>query len=728
MTSRSGALEQLAERMGIELEFRDARGKTVRASRETMRHLLAAMGVDAADASAARAALDMLEQAEWHRPLPPVIVLRSRADLLIELTLPAGTGEIAWRVRQEDGAEQSGTGDFGQLPLIAEFALQGRALQRRRLLLGRAFPCGYHTLTVTPGNATTSLVVTPGCCWLPPELAKGERVWGIAAQLYLLRSSTDWGIGDYRDLRSLVEVASDEGAGVIGLNPLHAMFHDNPEHASPYSPASRLLLNVLNIDVPAAAASTHGSRASGLIGAEAFRARIEDCRAAVMVDYTAVTSLKLDALEALFDAWRGARDEARIEAFEAFRRERGAVLERHCLFLALREHFRDQAQGGADWHGWPEEYRDPASPAVAEFAMRHRSRLDFLVWLQWVADTQLGEVAEVAAERGMPIGIYRDLAVGADRAGAETWVNAAAVVSGAEVGAPPDLHNPAGQNWGLPPFHPRALREEGYRSFIDLVQSNMRHAGGLRIDHVMGLQHLYWVPHGGKPADGAYVRYPLDDLIGILALESHRHRCLVVGEDLGTVPEGFRERMEAANILSYRVLFFEQEGDTGVFVPPDAYPPLALSVVGSHDLPTLRGWWEARDIDLKERLGLYPDPEEAVRQHQARRRDRKQLLQALRGARLLPEGAEPGVPALARAAHAFLARSPSVLALVQIDDLSDEAEQVNVPSTSSEHPNWRRRLSLTLEELRASPRFTEIAEIFRAERGSLSPEEARPNV
>ncbi|MGH7097409.1 MAG: 4-alpha-glucanotransferase, partial [Stellaceae bacterium] len=291
----------------------------------------------------------------------------------------------------------------------------------------------------------------------------------------------------------------------------------------------------------------------------------------------------------------------------------------------------------------------------------------------------------------------------------------AATVSGAAVGAPPDIYNPAGQNWALPPFDPRALREEGYRSFIDLVRANMRHAGGLRIDHAMGLQHLYWVPQGASPAAGAYVRYPLDDLIGILALESQRHHCLVVGEDLGTVPAGFRARMAQANILSYRVLFFEQD-EGGAFLPPSAYPTLALAVAGSHDLPTLRGWWEGRDLDLKERLGLYPDAGEAVRQRVMRRRDRAHLLEALRREGLLPAAGEPDTRALARAAHAYLARTSSLLAMAQIDDLTDEAEPVNVPTTSDERPNWRRRLSMTLEEMAAHPRFRDIAALFRTAR------------
>jgi 4-alpha-glucanotransferase len=328
----------------------------------------------------------------------------------------------------------------------------------------------------------------------------------------------------------------------------------------------------------------------------------------------------------------------------------------------------------------------------------------------------------------MAVGLYRDLAVGADRSGAETWANAAAVVSGAQVGAPPDIYNPAGQNWGLPPFHPRALREEGYQSFIDLVRANMRHARGLRIDHVMGLQHLYWVPQGQPASAGAYVRYPMEDLIGILALESHRQGCLIVGEDLGTVPEGFRERMAEANILSYRVLYFEQEPETGAFLPPAAYPALALAVIGSHDLPTLRGWWEERDLDLKEQLGLFPGPGEAEHQREMRHRDRMQLLRALRSERLLPPDGEPDVPTLSRAAHAFLARTPSALAIVQIDDLTDEADPVNVPATSDEHPNWRRRLSMKLEELAARPRLIDIAEIFRDERTAGNPERTSEDV
>jgi 4-alpha-glucanotransferase len=719
MSEESGGsvLDRLSERMGIVSEFRNARGVTVRADDAIKRNLLAAMGLRVADEREAQAALDALDREAWSRTLAPVAVVRTASGpAATEIVLPADTGEVTWRLALEDGAERSGRAAFGELSLVDELSLEGRALQRRRLDLGENLPCGYHRLTVEPGEATMTLIVAPERCWLPSGVTEGRRMWGIAIQLYLLCSDTNWGLGDFSDLRALVDLAVAHGADVIGLNPLHAMFPDDPEHASPYAPASRLLLNILNIDVTAVPELCHSAEAQALIGSADFQRRLQTSRSQHLVDYSGVTQLKLSALEMLFETCRSGVDAARWQAFEAYRRRRGGVLERNCLFQGLREHFARQIPGAADWHDWPEEYREPDSPAVARFAEAHRQRLDFLTWLQWVADEQLGAAAEAAREGGMGVGLYRDLAVGADRAGAETWADAAAVVSGAQVGCPPDIYNPAGQNWGLPPFHPRALREEGYRSFIELVRANMRHAGGLRIDHVMGLQHLYWIPSGQPASAGAYVRYPTEDLIGILALESQRHRCLVVGEDLGTVPEGFRERMAAANILSYRVLFFEQDTETGEFLPPEAYPELSLSVVGSHDLPTLRGWWEGGDIALKEHLDLYPDPEEATRQRETRRRDQGQLVSTLQREGLLAADGVPEIPILSRAAHAYLARTPSVLAMVQIDDLTDEAEPVNVPTTSDQHANWRRRLSMTLDALAQRPRFLDIAEIFQAER------------
>ena len=711
-------LPVLAEKLGILPEFRDARGNVVRTTEAIQRGILAAMGVQAQDEAQVARSLEMLEREPWQQRIAPVHVVKSGPDAVtIELVLPADSGTVRWKLTLEGGGSEYGEVEFATLPMLGSYELEGRQLQRRRLSLRPDLPCGYHILRIEPGAARTVLVITPGHCWLPAAFKRGERLWGLSAQLYLVRSADNWGIGDFSDLRELVTLGASRGADVIGLNPLHALFGDDPEHASPYSPASRLLLNVLNIDVTAVPELQGCAKARQLLDSTDFRRRIRSCRTQSQLDYTAVAGLKMEALTLIHAACRDTSDPDRWRAFQSWRAARGATLEQSCRFLALREHFF-RSGNRPDWRAWPAEFRDASSPEVEEFAQQHRDRVEFMCWLQWIAEDQLAQAAREARHRDMRIGLFRDLAVGADSSGAETWINPRTVITGAQVGAPPDIHNPAGQNWGLPPFDPRELRAEAYQSFIQLIRANMRCAGALRIDHVMALQQLYWVPQGCEPKDGAYVRYPLQDLVGILALESHRQQCLVIGEDLGTVPEGFRECMAEAKILSYRVLLFEQNAQTGRFIPPAHYPPLALAVTGSHDLPTLRGWWSGADIELKERLGLFPAVGEAGRQRATRQRDKAALLESLRHEGLLPAQDEVTFDAIVRAIHAFLGRSTSALVMAQLDDLTDEIEQVNVPATSDQRPNWRRRLSLPLHELADSPRLADIATILAAERSA----------
>jgi glycogen operon protein len=556
------------------------------------------------------------------------------------------------------------------------------------------------------------LIITPGRCWLP-DIQNGRRYWGIAAQLFLLRSGRNWGIGDFTDLRELVKLAHHQKADLIGLNPLHAMFLDKPQDASPYSPSDRTLLNVLNIDVEAIPELARSAEARNLIGSEHFQQRLEFARSSPLVQYETVAELKLAVMRLLFATFEEENDPRRSQQFSHFHRERGDLLDRACLFQAMRAYFSSQTPALSDCRDWPEEYQSSRSPGVAAFAQKQADMVRFHLWLQWVADSQLREAAEAAGD--MAIGLYRDLAVGAAPVGAEAWRYPESLIPGASIGAPPDILNRAGQNWGLPPLHPIMAREQAYRGFIDLVRANMRYAGGLRIDHAMALLRLYWIPNGNEPRDGAYIHYPADDLIGILALESHRHRCLLVGEDLGTVPEGFRERMAGANILSYRVLFFEK--DEKAFLPPEEYPYLALSVAGNHDLSTIRGWWQGSDIDLRERLGLFAEgAEDALKERQ---RDRQSLLALLEEQGLIRRGKEVPIDELILAVHAFLGRTNSLLAVVQLDDITSEEEQINLPGTSSENPNWRRRLSRTLAELASDSRLSAMARTIAEQRKAV---------
>lgn len=718
----ASALGRLGDRMGIERSYDNAAGETVVASKDTVRALLAAMGDDAPNEATAQAQLDALDRADLSRVLPPAVVLRTGTDQAsLALTLPDGTRDLRWTLSLEDGSSRSGTVDAGTLPMIRDATLNGRRLTIRRLTLGRAPVPGYHRLRVEADGLSceTALIVAPERCHLPAPLAMGESLWGLSAQLYTVRSAKNWGIGDFGDLKNLADIAAARGAAVVGLNPLHALFLDTPDQASPYSPASRLFLNPLYIDVTALPDFMTDEDTRRLVASPEFASALETARDSPNVDYAAVAALKLPVLERLFAGFQSRAAPERQAAFAAFRAEGDEALQRFATFQALREHFA--LEGRADWQGWPVDLRSATSPGVTAFVDRNRVRIDFLVWLQWIVDDQLRAAAERASATGMVIGFYRDLAVGADGGGAETWMAPDVVVGAAHVGAPPDLFNPAGQDWGLPPFHPRALREAGYQPFIELVRANMRHAGALRIDHAMALQRAYWIPEGHPPTEGAYVRSPMEDLVGILALESQRNRCLVVGEDLGTVPDGFRERMTEAAILSYRVVFFEWT-ENGAFKKPDEYPALALATVGSHDLATLRGWWEGHDLSLKEKAGLYPAAGEADRQRDRRRTDRAALIDALLAAGIpLPAGFGVDSPydaALGHAVHGFLARTASVLAVVQLDDLTGEQAQVNLPGTVDQYPNWRRKLSMTLEELADAPEPAAVAAILA---------EARPN-
>ncbi|MBX6320232.1 MAG: 4-alpha-glucanotransferase [Rhodospirillaceae bacterium] len=721
------ALDRLAALAGIEPLFHDLFGTRRETSPQTKRLLLGAMGLAAETDDAATASLLAFERRSLSRPVDPAFVVAAeRQPAAVEIRVPAGaTGRLGWTLSLETGAVEEDDVRIESCPPHGLAQLGDEAWMRRRLALPPGLPPGYHRLEVavepddgSPAtHAASRLIVAPPRCF--DEIAPG--CWGVTTQLYALSSSDNWGVGDFDDLACLAAGCAAWGAHAVGVNPLHALYPADPAHCSPYAPSSRAFLNVLYIDVERVPELADCPDARAQIEAPAFRAALAAAREGEMVDYRRVAALKLPMLARLWSHHRARPDGGRARAFAAFRRAGGERLEHQARFDALHEHFLGRDPALWDWHSWPAPFRRPDSAEVAAFAAAHADRVGFFAWLQWLADEQLAAAADAAREAGMSVGLYRDLAVGVHPGGADTWSRPGTFVSGVSVGSPPDMFNPNGQNWGLAPMSPVALRETGYDDFVACLRANMRHAGAVRIDHVMALQRLYWIPQGRGGADGAYVRYPFEDLLRILALESQRQHCLVVGEDLGTVPEGFRPRLNAAGILSCRVLLFEREPDNA-FTPPHAYPAGALVSASTHDLPTLAGYWSGNDIAWRVRCGLM-DEAAAAAAREERAQERRRLLAALAVAGLLPEGVSPDAPPealtaeLNRALHAFLAATPGRIVMAQLDDMVRIVEQTNLPGTVAEHPNWRRRQPRDLASLLRDPEALAVAAAIRDRRG-----------
>ncbi|WP_428030845.1 glycogen debranching protein GlgX [Ancylobacter sp.] len=687
-------LETLSAAAGIDGQWFDATGKAQKVSDDTKRTLLAALDLPAGTHGEVRDSLARLSAQHFDRDIPFAAVLRQGVAPL--LTLAGAVADSPRRLdvhlRLEDGQEI----DLAVRPEDGSRAQverpDGRRSQLRDIALPE-LPLGRHVLRL--GDTECRLTVAPAASYLPADIEAGGRLFGIGTHLYTLRRSTaDQGIGDFSALGELGARAAQAGGRVLGLNPLHALFPDDRGRTSPYSPSDRRFVDPIYIDVAALGADLAGF--SAVSGAAA-------------VDYPAVWEAKAAALRAAFAAFERAPD----SDFELFIAEGGETLRRFAQFQAIAA-----AYPRTNWRDWPEGLSEAGSAAVEAFGQACEGELRFALWQQWVADRQFAGAAEKARQAGLSLGLYRDLAVGTTPDGAEAWAEAAMLMAGVTIGAPPDPLGPEGQNWHLPPFDPLALRRDGYRSYAGLVRANMRHAGALRIDHVMGLRRLFLIPQGASGADGAYLAMPFDALAAQVALESTRASCLVVGEDLGTVPFGMRDQLNDERMLSYRVLWFEQKA--GAFIAPADYPALAAACVSTHDLPTLAGWWTATDLQERYALGLL-DADGYAASLAERAAERERL-----GETLLQEGLIAALPAAdaplddkaLAAVHGFVARTRAALALAQLDDLAGETVAVNLPGTDRERPNWRRRLSHPIDEVMDSLRARAALAAMSGERGT----------
>jgi 4-alpha-glucanotransferase len=586
-----------------------------------------------------------------------------------------------------------------------------------RLSLPQTLPIGYHRLTVSvPGQEVhCPLIIAPEQCYEPPTMQQGQRCWGLSIQLYTLRSAHNWGMGDFADLQALIRAAAPLGCNTIGLNPLHALRPADATHISPYSPSHREFLNVLYIAVPAVAEYAQAPAVQALVANA--QPQLQALRSNDKVDYLGVARHKFQVLRLLFAEFN--RNELRLHSeraqqFHAWVKARGEALQLHALYDVLDQYFCTQPGHHWGWRSWPVQFHDPNSTDVREFAIKHDKQIEYFMYLQWLAATQLAEAQQLARDRGMTLGLYGDVAVGVDPNGSEVWSNRRLYVEGVAVGAPPDPLALKGQDWGIPPQHPVELQQQAYQPFIRMLRAAMSAAGALRIDHVMTLCRLWWVPRGMESTDGVYVHYPLDDLMKLVALESMRNHCLVIGEDLGTVPDAMRHAMQRFGLYHYKVLFFEKNHD-GQFKAPHDYPARALAVVTTHDLPPFKSWWQGDDMVLRAQLQMYPD--EATHQQVQRERemDRRLLLLALSRARLWGWQEHQPVPAysaaLMRAAYLYAGLSKAALLVIQPEDLQGMIDPVNVPGTSTQHANWQRKLSADLSD---TLQLSAVQEILRA--------------
>jgi 4-alpha-glucanotransferase len=553
-----------------------------------------------------------------------------------------------------------------------------------------------------------TLIVAPPRCVTPADRLGDRKAFGLIANLYTVRSATNWGVGDFSDLASLAEWGAAADADFVGVNPLHALLN-RATGVSPYSPVSRLFKNPIYIDVARVPELEYAPELHARFDAPELAAEINALRESPDVRYEQVMAVKGLALTALYRVFaervRSSGD-ARARAYEAYVAQQEPALTRFATWMAIAEVQAGSTRANhhlCDWRAWPTELQSPDSAAVEAFAKEHAQRIDFHRWLQFEVDRQLAAASSRARAAGMQIGLYQDLAIGTSAAGADAWAYPDLFVGGVNIGAPPDPYAAGGQNWGLPPINPHALRKAGYRYFVDLLRSGFRHAGALRIDHVLGLFRMFWIPEGLSGIDGAYVRYPSDDLLGIVALESVRHGALVVGEDLGTVPKDVPRALEKWGILSSKVLFFERDRRGG-FKSAKTYPELALATVDTHDMATLAGFWQGRDIDLRAQVGLLADDASIESARVERDAQLGALLRRLKQDKLLPTARMPiSASELRAAVHAFVCRTPSRLVGLSLDDLAGEVEQVNVPGVGQEtFPGWTRKMRDPLETIMQS--------------------------
>jgi 4-alpha-glucanotransferase len=718
MVKSYSVVQMLGELCGIEGEYYDNFGKLHRTTPEAAARILAAKGF-----TIAPSLLDLE---------PSVLVVASNdlpATMSLHFYYPVAEEcrDFNYKIRLEEVEGRLSTQEFVSSD---EQVRTAHNPQTGLLEVTIPFPVGIGegSYTVRAALFIDGRTLLRTCLWLVcpprafmlPEGENGSRWSGIGIALYGLRSDTNWGVGDFRDLRAFMDwAAADCNVDFVGVNPLHAIFNRRPFNSSPYTPSSRIYRNFIYLDIPGIPEFAESSRAQALVASASCREQIRKLREDPQVQYEEVATLKLRVLRDIFDSFierhGKERTSERWGAFAAYREAEGEYLERYAAFCALHERFaRDLPEAGS-WREWPEPYRDPGTPEVAEFRCEHEEAVLFWMYVQWQVEEQLRATQEHAIQSGMRIGLYCDEALGVDSDGADFWAWQEYFQPGFSVGAPPDGFAPEGQDWGFCPPNSEQIRNKGYEWFIRTLEASCKNCGALRIDHVMKLSHLFWIPAGLKAAAGVYVKDNEADLLNVLSLVSRQSQTIIVGEDLGTVPYDFSRRLMEKGLLSYRLFYFEREQDRRL-KPSDVYPEAAMVSITTHDLPTLAGFWAGRDIEVRQRIGEL-DREQAEAARLERSEHRMYIVERLVQDGLLAshdgDAALNSVPVtdeLHTAILRFLFRTRSRLVMINQEDVFLDPRQQNFPGTTWQCDNWVTKLKYTVEELRNDPEASRCAE------------------
>ncbi len=746
MPSKDELIDDLSGLYGIIHEYFDIFGNRHVTSVETKRAILRAMRLRIGSSEDIKGEIERVRSRPWKDFIEPVKVIPVNQPLIIPVYIPIKEGEdrrlmLTWSIGDEKGQRYSSAISGDDITISEHRWIDGVRYIRADIVERRALDIGYYSLDVEcihienifPGgkkslHKAARLIVTPDTCYIPPELQNG-KTWGLFINLYSIRSARNWGIGDFTDLKGIVRWVAGLGGDLVGINPLHAIPNKRPYGISPYSPISRLYRNFIYLDVDRIPEVRESEEAGNIMLSMMFNEELDKLRRSDRIDYEMVALFKERILKGAFDLfyeqhYRGDTDRGRD--FREYISEQGDVLESFAIYMALAERFGTAEAPLFAWRQWPAQYHDPSGDAVQRFKETHKREILFYQYVQWLIDRQIREAYDEAKDLGMTVGLYHDLAVGSIGGGSDVWYYKDIIADGVDVGAPPDDFSPDGQNWGFPPIVPNRLKDTGYEMFINTIRANMKYGGALRIDHALGMFRLFWIPHGMSPGDGAYIRYPAEDLLRIIALESVRNKTMVIAEDLGTIGEDVRETLRRFHMLSYRLFYFERNYPDPSFILPDKYPDMALCAVTTHDLPTLYGYWVGQDINIRKGLGKYPD-EKILDEHlRERERDKARILRALRSAGILaddfPESMMPEItPELCLAIYEYLAKTPCKLLLVSLDDIIGTLNQQNMPGTVNEYPNWIQKTTMTLEEIFSDRRFIALAGLFASyNRGSVS--------